>query len=528
MVYSYRFELDVNNDRAYTHGLCLLENVKSASWRSGMGAAFDSLSSPSTLTLTLDNTDGRYNTKNPLADYYGILQEGKLIRVRMTYNAVTVTMTELRIVTIMPSSFAGNADFTTRREVLVQATDKIQELLQWEYYPTLQENVRIDEALTEMHKQGAIVWPSEWFYFYMDVDSIDGTKKLYEQDDTDFNQALTSLKFVGDAMGRTNRSGSAQQFLRSILPGEVYGFYYFQPRTGKYTFRNRHHSTNTSVTTTIGAEYIVDAPVVKGLHPFGEGALNELELEYTPRAIGTPASVIYSSDNLPIRVSASDWKTIRGRYRDPIDKSAAVGAKNVIPMTRGVDFIGNSKADGTGEDWTQYLFVYPKPSASAIDINIYVRKVGDPVFVTTLQVRGTPITTYNKESITSRDELSIHERGRFPARASIPITDHELAQRMADLYVNTFSTPLEVLRSITIVVVPGIAAYVQTLTIGNKIVVQNRDMSHNDEYLIMSEQHEAIPSTGMHRVTYLLRAADDTDLFLINTDEVNSNAVMDI
>lgn len=530
-VYSYRVELDVDDNRAYTNGLCLLQNVVRASWQAGMSNPYDFISGEASLNFVLDNRDGRYDLDDPDALYYNVLKTGKLVRVRVTYLSTTVTMTELRIAAINPTNYSAVNDISPTRQISIVCTDRMRELQQWEYNPPLQENVRIDEVLTKMHQESKVPWPGEKYYFYIDVDSIDGTQTIYAGDDIDFDQARTSLEFVGDAMGKETKRGSAQQLLRSVLPGEVYGFYYFQPRTAKYCFRNRLHSHNTSSSFTFTSEHITDAPMKNGLHPFGEGPLNELELEYEPRAIGTAGSVIWTSDNMPVRVSASDWKNIKGRYRDPDNPSAQVGAKDVIPMTRDIDFVGNSKEDGTGEDWTRFVFIYDTPKASAIDINIWCRKVGDPVFMTTLQVRGTPLTTYNRESVTARDGLSVHTYGRFPALARIPITNVDEAQNMANLYVNTFSTPRRVVTSITMeasVLNGEIASEVQTLTIGSKVRVQNRDLTHNELYLIMAERHQVNIGLGMHNVTYVLRSADSASLFVIDTSSIDGTDILDL
>src|SRR5688572_26101488 len=104
MSYTYSVELDIDDDRAYTNGLCKLQGVTAIDWVAGMNAPYAQISNPANMRISLSNHDGRYDLDNPSSLYYGQIHPGRLIRVRVTYNGVTETMTELRIVNV-PETF---------------------------------------------------------------------------------------------------------------------------------------------------------------------------------------------------------------------------------------------------------------------------------------------------------------------------------------------------------------------------------------------------------------------------------------
>ena len=529
-MYTYTVEIDVDDDGLYGSGLALLDGVKSLSWRAGMMSPYDSISKESQLQIRLDNTDGRYSQEDTTALYYGVIVEGRLIRVRTIYNGTSVTMTELRIVRI--SSTAGDraGEFRPMAEVRLVCTDLIKELLRYDYIAPLQQNVAADEVLNKLHDSAHVVWPSEKFYFFIDQDSIDGAKEIYHRDDTAFDVGNTSLEWVGDHLGRDNRASNAQRLIRDLLLAEVYGIYFFQPRTGAYTFYNRLHSRQTSVTTIIDLadEAVTAITPVRGRNPFGVGAMNELTISYEPRQQGVEG-VVFTSDNVPIRVAASQTQTIRGKYRDPDNETASVGATDIIPLQRGVDFIGNESPDGTGTDYTRYIFISQNVGGSSIELVLYARKVGDPIYVTTLQARGTPLTVYNKETVISRDGDSIHAYGLQQQKMNLALLgDHDLVQNIAAMLVSHFATPTNVIDNITLLVTDDNAVTLQTLTIGDIVTIINSDNTHEKDYMIMSEQHAVNIAAGSHTVTYVTRNIDTSSIFTIDTSSIDGPDVLDL
>ncbi len=529
MIYTYSIDLDIDDDRTYTDGLAALVDVKGLRWSAGMLAPYDNIAASAELRVTLNNKSGRYSLDDTNALYYNKLLTGRLVRVQTTYQGTTVTMTELVIAEIEQSLGERPGETNPEPEVVLICRDHIKQLLGYEYFPVLQQNVRPDEAFTKLHETANVVWPSEKFYIFVDVDSIDGTLNIYNTtEDTDFEQALTTLDWVGDHMAR-NKRHSAQVFIRDLLRSEVYGLYFFDPRTAIYRFYNRRHAAAQSVTTTFTTEDIVAASPSFGRNPFGRGPLNDLTMSYQPRQQGAVDSVIYSNQNVPFAMAAKSTRVIRGRFADPDNPDSRIGAVDVIQPVRGFDFIGNSESDGSGSDWTKFIIASFVRTATSVEYHFFIRKVGDPVYITTMQARGTPLVVYNEETVNSRDGLSIHSNGHYQeSKSLVAVSDGDYAQRVADMYVNTFSTPRMAIDNCTIGVRETNAGAVQTLTIGQRITVSNRDEVHNRDYVVVGEKHLADVENGLHQVGYVLRPLDTTATFLIDTSLIDSLDVIDI
>lgn len=528
MFYQYSIELDVDDNRAYTNGLCALENVRDIQWAVGMNAPYAAISNPATMQITLANNDGRYALDNPAALYYGKIFPGRLIRVRMMYNGTTVTMTELRITTTKEDF----GEFILMPILVIHCEDKIRELLAFEYAPKLQQNVRVDEVLTELHKTARVVWPNNRGYFFIDVDSIDGPQLIYDVDDTDFEQAVTTLEWAGDHLGQTGQ-GNAQRLIRDLMKAEIFGMYFFQPRTGLYRFLNRHHATNavSSYTLQTGGGYLTSAQPKRGLNPYGEGPLNRMVLDYMPRSTGATASILYSSDSVPFVMRANTTKKIRGRFFDPDNENARVGGVDVILPQDNVDITANSLEDGTGDDKVALLSISREIKASSIEFTIE-NKTAERIWVTKLQCRGTPLISFKKETIEARNVDSLHAYDPFEQNDSVILADESIVQAMGDMLVNLFGTPRLVLERITLALVDGTATHVldavQDLTIGDCITVQNTNQTHDKDYIIVGELHRANVSAGRHEVTYVLRAAEYNHLFMIDSSVIDGTDILDV
>lgn len=522
MIYDYSVELDINDDRAYTNGLCKLEGVTAIDWVAGMNAPYTAISNPANMRIVLSNQDGRYDLDNPNSLYYGAINPGRLIRVRITYNGVTATMTELRIATVSENF----GEFVTMPTLQITCTDKIKELLDFEYAPILQQDVRTDEGLTELHKSTRVVWPNNRSYFFIDVDEVDGPQQIYDLDDIDFDEGQTTLEWLGDHLGQSGQ-GNAQRLIRDLLKAEVFGVYFFQPRTGMYRFLNRHHATNASSTATFSTQDITNAQPRRGINPYGMGPLNTLTLDYMPRAVGAVGAILYSSDSVPFQVRPNSTKKIRGRFFDPNVADARVGGVDVIPPQDNVDIIANRQEDGSGADVLNQLVVSHSIKASQIEY-VIENPTAQPIYVTTLQVRGTPLISYKKEMVEARNVDSLHTYDAFEAHDALILADEDTVQTIGDMLVNLFGEPRMVLERVTLKVAAAIAEDVQSLSMGDVTTIQNTNGTHVKDYMIMGEQHRVQIGGGLHEVTYVLRAVEYNNLFKIGSSLIDGTDVLDI
>ena len=523
-IYDYSVELDVDDDRTYSNGLCKLEGITSIEWQAGMGAPYGKVANPAYLRMTLLDSDGRYDLDDENSDYYGLIAPGRLIRVRTTYKGTTVTMTELRITDVMETF----GEFIVTPGLTITAMDKMKALLSFEYFPELQTDVTTDEPLTKIHETAQVVWPNNRSYFFIDQDEIDGSQYIYDLDDIDFDTGRTSLAYVGDNLGQSGEQGNAQRLIRQMMDAEVFGLYYFNPRDGKYYFKNRHHAINTasSYTFRTDGDYIVGAETSRGRNPYGVGPLNTLTLDFKPRKLGNPASVIYENDKLPIEIKRGETKTIRARYFDPDNDDARVGATDIL-FEKGVDIDVNQTELGTLEDVTFRVPITIEKNASQATITVTNDTNFNNIWIRTLQIRGTPLISYQKEEVTAQNAESFYQYDVFEAHERIPIDDADTAQAIADMMVNLFGTPKKVVERLVMQVSEAIADVCQTLTIGDSITVQNADETHNQRYIVVSENHMVQVADGRHYARYVLRDADIVSIFHIDESEIDGPHVID-
>lgn len=524
MVYQYKVQLDVDDTRAYTSGLCDLYGVTEVNWSAGMGVPYQQISTPAMLRIVLSNADGRYDIDDENSDYYGLIHPGRLIRVQSILEGVTVTMTELRIVDVQEVF----GEFVLFPTLVITCQDKIKELLEFEYDAPLQQDVTTDEPITEIHRTAEVVWPNNRSYFFVDQDAIDGTKELYNLDDIDFQTGRTTLNWAGDALGQGGQS-NAQRIIRDMLKAEIFGIYFFQPRTGMYRFLNRLHATDTAASVALRTDgnYLTQAQTSRGRNPYGLGPLNTMKINYIPRVVGTPSTIIYTADDVPIRLEPHTVKTIRARYYDPDNDDARIGAVDVIPLQRGVDITINRKANGSGQDALKRVAIQHEAQANVSIITLENTK-NKRVYVTSLQVRGTPLITYQRKSVEARNDESFYRYDAFAADDTVVLENEETVQALANMLVNAFGEPRKVVERLSLVVTDEIAETVQSLTIGDCVTVQNSNETHNQKYMIVGEQHRVQWAIGRHDVTYILRQAKITSLFMIDSSEIDGTDILDI
>lgn len=103
------------------------------------------------LTLTLDNSDRRYDARNPSGPLYGYLDSGKFIRVRVMYREVYYPVFCGIVSDIRPSG---------RWEARLSAEDGLAWFTDKDVYVSVQTGLRIDEAMGAVLDD--VAWPTLW------------------------------------------------------------------------------------------------------------------------------------------------------------------------------------------------------------------------------------------------------------------------------------------------------------------------------------------------------------------------------
>jgi len=520
----YIIEIDTGQDGTFSHSLADVSNyVTRLQWGSGATIPYQQVAPSATLFVELNNDSGKFTLFEATAEYYGLITVNTLVRVRWLLNGSTETMSVLKVAqnginVTAPSAKAG-------ARITLQCTDWLDELWRFEVDPPLQQNVTTDQAIQTIFDKSPVIYPYGKAFFYIGVDSIGGSNYIYDGTLTNFDTGFTTLPYAGDNIG-SNDKVTAQQLIREYCAAEFDSLFAWQPRSEEFVFFNRYHGTMVTLSPYVArtsSAYIMQADIEQKNVTYAQNMTNDIEVQYTPRKQGAAGSVIASSDNVPITFRAQQTRDFTMRYRDPDQTNTKTGALDIIQPQKGVDIIANSEADGSGDDWTEFLFVGYEIGAQSTKLTIYNRKVGDPAYITTLQIRGTPMTAYRAESVYARNDDSVYTNGeqkKFISNRAI--SDFDTAQNYADFMINKFGAATRAYQSITLVAAGRMASYVQTLTLGDRITIQD-ECGLDTDYMIVGEQHQVDPQTLLHRVTWILTETLRGEAFIIDESEIGSN-----
>lgn len=516
----YKILLDTERDYTFTGFLNdITKYVKRFSCQQGLAGVWDGVANTSYLELALNNADGDFSFINTSALYYGKLRLGTMVRVQISIDAVTWA----NLCTLKISSMSPEYAIDGKHEIVLKCNDLMADFQNQEFVAPLLTNVRVDQALDALHERANAFWPYESYYQFPDHTAPDDGRGPYHAPDwTNFGTAETTLTYIGDNLDK-GEGVKVQQYLKDAMQAEVFGIYWFSMRSEQWRFLSRYHASDTAV-----SWYITDKKFSPPKFTYGRDFVNDYSLSYYPRAIGTAHSTLWTNTSA-IQINARDTKRITLKYRDPDNPSSTVGALAVDDLVRDVDFIANSEQDGSGDDWTRFLSPTLIKGPSSSEVIFFNRKVGDPAYLTTLQLRGTPITSYNKESVRGynsdsnfglgSDQSTGNDRKSKPA-SYFAISDAETAQAIADYMVNVFSNPQEVIERLSITVNPTDTAtmtQVMNRTIGDVINVTDALTGHDMDYMIVAEQHSVNPQNELHNVTYTLRPSNRAALFILDT-----------
>lgn len=507
-------QIDSDRDDTFDNAIDdITDTIISASWNNGMDEPYKNVAPPARLTLKLDNTSGAYSQDDAAATYYGKLARGTLARVLAVdpTDSQLYQLCKLKIsrVQLMPGSH-------TDRSLTQVCEDPMLDLLDADYRPPLQTNATVDEALTTMLERVRVAYPypsSYWMLGVAGASELGQTTYLLNYwTYINFETGNTLFPFIGDNVDQG--AGVSPQMLIGDLASAEDGRIWWDTREARMKFHNRHHDyfTATSSGTFTQAEILVAD------YRFQEDLRNEVTIQFEPREIGAANSTIWSQPGLPLAVKNGETKTIQAQYSDPANEYARIGAQDVQPAQAGFDYIANTLADGTGQDVTGRLYVHYQPAGGAAEITIRNANGGD-MWLTTLQLRGTPIVSSGIQSVMARDAESAYSydfRRETMTIRMIP-TESE-ANSYAYHRLTRFSAPTPHMAAIT---VNGrqnatLITHALTRTVGDRIRVTDSQTSHDAYYIIVGESHALIGASlddaGLrnprHSVTWVLRPED--------------------
>lgn len=434
---------------------------------------------------------------------YVVMNRGMQVRLRATYNSITSTLFQGRI-----SQAQLSAGYSTEKTVTLTVEDAMLELLDAEYAPPLLIAPTADVALQRMFDDAVIRWPYSGSYWLLGVagnSELDYTTYLYDHDVTDFETGLTTFEYLGDVEDR-GEGISAQGYVRDIIAAEAGGRFWFDTRSNKFKFTNRDHDPLNDTITGAYNESHFDSVVPK----YGEDIVNDLTLTYTSRDVGAEGSVLWTLKSIPFLLKNNGKRIFNARFFDATNEQMNVGARTTVTPAAGTDYIANELSDGSGNDLSTTINVSVEASGNSAKIGVF-NNSGLDVYVTLLQLRGTPVT-YIEERYQTVAGDSIATNELYPKVIEIRALDNtSLAEQFGDYTVAKFKDPIFRFESATFNSLNGetmMDASVNRL-MGHKITITDASTGHNRDYFIVGEQH-ALTIAGDHPrdVTWILKPAE--------------------
>lgn len=495
---TYQIQIDLDKDGQFANPAGHIENrVLSASWTLGIPDAFRMISSPMQCNVTVHDPDNNFSLDR--ADgVFGVSLRDTLVRLLATVGGVAYTLVTGWIVEVLPPEIANGTSTT----IIIE--DKMLVVQDAEYLPMLSTNILLSDEIQNIFESGIVGYPYNASYWIMDASRLDIDTILFEENIFIKEDSKTTLEWAGDAADRGN-GVSALGYIMDLMTAEM-GGRFFVNRDGKFVFHNRHRDLLVDIVDTFtDAEY-------DGIQPITGEVYNEVTVNFLPREVGGAGSVLFAYEGVPFAVQPGKTRKIRGRYRDPNNEDASIGGMDVINPVANTDYIANSQADGNGINRTNTLNLSFEIGGTSTDITI-ANPSTEIVYVTKLQVRGTPLITYKSQQVTTADAESIHRYGRsaLPPIDGRFISDEEIAESYADQLLNNYSLPSTryLFADFEIGSIDGardgLAERVLGCEIGTGLTIINAVTGHNLEYVVISERH--MVSGQRHRVTIGLRPA---------------------
>lgn len=470
--------------------------------------SFIFIASATTLSLGMyqspNTTILDYVTCYPIT-YQPLMKLGTLCRLRATYNGTTTTFFTGRLVRKTPSvGRVGNRILTLEFE------DPTNDMSVGDYKPKLLEDVTVDAAIAPVFDEAKVAYPYSHAYWMLGIpgcSELGETTYIFSPASTSFDTCYTTLDFVGDISDTTGTGIQQLMFIQQMMDAECGGRFFFNPRTGAFTIHSRNRDTlnDTIAATLTDADFEASNSAMVD----GDDLENQTTINYQPRAVGAANTVIWEAQGVPIQVGVQQEYKTTASFLELSLGNNRMAAKDVQQAAYGVDIVGNLESDGSGADAFNRLTYSCEINANTAEWTIKNAHGDYPVYLTTLQLRGTPITFYDPKSAVALNGDSIRENHLAQNSVSVPaISDDETAQSYADYRVAKFGTPSQHFSQIGFVANNSAARMtnMMTLTVGSRISVIDSWTGHDADYIVVGATHQMSKGgENQHTVTLTVK-----------------------
>lgn len=499
--------------------------VRGLSWRYGFSTQFELVAPPSEAIIVLDNSSGDWNIGQPTAKFTGKLLRGVLVRI-IYDDGVTPTIMyigRIKGIQVAPGRWGD-------RTATLTLTDWMDDLQETMFEPQLAGNVTTGFAIaSQVFDSGIVPHPYGDKFWILGVGALNSTARLYQNTAlTLTDQGQTVLGYVGDNVDQ-GRGINARSFLEEMCAAEMDGRLWYDARSGSYVFKDRHgwqqRYAPAGATNRLSSDIMTSA-----VYTVGEFIVNKITATVYPRSIGQAGQQLYLSET-PIYVPPGGTRTITARYRDPNNPQGSCSAIATIPPVSGIDFSANSLEDGTGTDMTSSIVLSFAPGRSSAEVTI-ANGSTIPVYLTRLQIRGTPLYAHAQVDLTDINTESIGIYGQYPRALTIAsVSNVSLVQEYLKVLLARYRKADIEWRSATFPVTGSGSDFERNVLFGpspvGRVVNIEESWSVNATMpvSIIGEQHVVDIASNRWDCTWLLEPFSYNNMWVLNASALDVGTV---
>lgn len=543
--------LDIDRDYTFDNALDdLTDYTLEASWnyggvtKLGYVGTYAEMLPPSRSTIRLVDSTGAFNLKNTSATYHGKLKRGVLVRIQalsvfdlLDSDGDTLvdsdgdTLTDVLQYKQLAEHRIYKVDGTGKlpdgaRMITIYAEDPTSNWLQQKYIARLQKNVRIDQIISDTIDDSTLPYPYPLFGAVVDIAIVNESAVEYSSNFIDFNQARTTLDFAGDV---EPRDSTVMAHLVQHLTAEG-GGRLFWSRDAKMVFHDRYRDF--TQTTAID---LTDDDIDEAMGENGAQVANHITVNYAVRELGTPATKIAEATNLPIKVEQGSYRNFRLPFRS-FTTDQRIASDTVITPVVGTDVICYDAETSGSVDNDLITIGVDRIGAREIVFSVNNPSTfGDPRskdrWIHTLQVRGTPLISYDRQSAVVFDAESIQDNGKYPLELDYAvINDADFAESLGLYTLKRYATLVDTIGSITMTVHDGNIPDLYYIDIGSILHIDSTQENVDEEFVVIGQEWQMIADNSQRSmVTIHVKPLNREPVAVVNkavVDLVNATVAL--
>jgi hypothetical protein len=436
--------------------------VLSLRWRIGMNRPYDSAAAPSSGEIVLDNRD---RAASPELDTDDLFAPGTAVTIECQYDGWQ-TLFAGRIAHTAPDM----GDRGARRTIITlegpeAAFSRVPAAL------PVMANLRAGDII------GAV----------LDLPPLDAIPR-------DLDSGASVFAYAGDRWDGL----SADSAIRQAADAERGRFY--TARDGTLTFRGRHAGLSD-----ITPHAVFDAHADDTRMIYGGTLVNHVSIGLRPRALGTPASVLWTLANAQRLRPGAHLRLIVPLRDSAGRRIGAVDAITPVPYT---DYTASTSPTGAGSDATAAVTIdVIALEGSAAKLRLNNASDNTVYLMAGAQLRGTPLLGGQPARVEESDSVSIAAYGVHPLDLRLPLLDS--AESAADLAAWELARRAQPSGAVTMLTLGQRTRYADALalTLFDRVRVIDAQAGHDRTYAIVGESHIVTAGGTRHSVVWTLEPA---------------------